>query len=175
MKKIFALLMALLVCVCLMTLAVTAIDGDASEAAESASQTDADISPTPIPTDTSSDTDADPTSSPTDADPTPSPVPTAAPTPASEVSISFSPDGRTAVVAGDWTGLYARVALILDNSGVTGLYVTQCVINDSGTIIIPTFMIPGLTVKGVNVALVTTLEEIPSPAPRPVAIGTVFF
>ena len=166
MKKIFALLMALLVCVCLMTLAVTAIDGDASEAAESASQTDADISPTPIPTDTSSDTDADPT---------PSPVPTAAPTPAGEVSISFSPDGRTAVVAGDWTGLYARVALILDNSGVTGLYVTQCVINDSGTIIIPTFMIPGLTVKGVNVALVTTLEEIPSPAPRPVAIGTVFF
>ena len=158
MKKIFALLMALLVCVCLMTLAVTAIDGDASEAAESASQTD-----------------ADPASSPTDADPTPSPVPTAAPTPAGEVSISFSPDGRTAVVAGDWTGLYARVALILDNSGVTGLYVTQCVINDSGTIIIPTFMIPGLTVKGVNVALVTTLEEIPSPAPRPVAIGTVFF
>ena len=53
------------------------------------------------------------------------------------------------------------MALILDNGGVTGLYVTQAWINENGTIIVPEFMVPGLTVKGVNVALVPTLDDNP--------------
>ena len=170
MKKTFALLMALLVCVCLLTLAVTALDGDTLPAAEQpASETDADPTPEPTPTDAASETDADPT-----PEPTSSPEPTPEPTPVRDLSVDFAPDGKSAVVAGDWDGLYARVALIIDNGGLTGLYVTQCVINDSGIIVMPAFLVPGLTVKGVNVALVAEISDIASPTPRVVASGFMY-
>ena len=86
-----------------------------------------------------------------------------------EVSVSFAPDGQSATVSGDYTGLYARVALILDNGGVTGLYVTQAMINTDGTVLVPAFMVPGLTVTGVNIALVPTLADIQNPVPQVIA------
>ena len=90
------------------------------------------------------------------------PEPTAAATPVLEIS----GDAKNAQVTGDFTGLYARVALVIDNSGRTGLYVTQAPINDNGAIVVPEFMVPGLTVKGVNVTLVPTLDDIQSPTPN---------
>ena len=83
-------------------------------------------------------------------------------TPAPKVTLSA--DAKNAQ-AESFAGLYARVALVIDNNGVSGLYVTQATINEGGEIIIPSFMIPGLTVKGVNVALVPTLADIQKSMP----------
>ena len=83
--------------------------------------------------------------------------------------MTISADGNTAAVTGDYSGLYARAALILDNNGQSGLYVTQVTIDPDGAIVIPAFMVPGLTVKGVNVALVPTLTDIQSSTPNVVA------
>ena len=79
--------------------------------------------------------------------------------------VTISADGAAAQVSGDYAGLYARVALILDNGGVSGLYVTQAMINADGAIDVPAFMVPGLTVQGVNIALVPTLADIQSSTP----------
>ena len=57
------------------------------------------------------------------------------------------------------------MALVIQNGSSTGLYVTQATINPDGTIVIPSFMVPGLTVKGINVALVPTLADISSATP----------
>ena len=84
--------------------------------------------------------------------------------PAGSPAISLASDGKTAR-AENFDGLYARVALILDNNGVSGLYITQATINPGGEIIIPAFMMPGLTVKGVSVALVQTLADIQNTTP----------
>lgn len=100
--------------------------------------------------------------------PTPTPTPTPTPMPEAR-SVSIASDGKTAKVTGDYSGLYARVALVINNSGQTGLYVTQTAINANGTIVIPQFQVPGLTVKGVNVALVPTLADISSAQPTVVA------
>ena len=81
-------------------------------------------------------------------------------------AVTFASNAKTATVTGDFAGLYARVALILDNGGVSGLYITQAVINPDGTIVIPEFVVPGLTVKGVNVAVVPTLADIQSTTPN---------
>ena len=94
---------------------------------------------------------------PSPQEPTPEPVPP---------EISISADARTAHATGDFVGLYARVALVLDNGGQSGLYVTQATINTDGTIVIPSFMVPGLKVKGVNIALVPSLSDISSPQPN---------
>ena len=88
------------------------------------------------------------------------------------LSMTVNGDGTRALVQGDYAGLFARVALILDNGGVSGLYVTQVTINADGTILVPTFFVPGLTVKGVNVALVSTLADIQSPTPNVVTSAT---
>ena len=80
-------------------------------------------------------------------------------------AVAIAEDGKTAQASGSFDGLYARVALVIDNGGVSGLYVTQAVINPDGLIVIPAFLIPGLTVKGVNVALVPSLTDILSPKP----------
>ena len=66
----------------------------------------------------------------------------------------------------NYSGLYARVALVLDNGGVSGLYVTQASIGSDGSIAIPSMMLPGLSVKGINIALVPTLGDIASPQPN---------
>ena len=87
---------------------------------------------------------------------------------AAQPGITVSADARRASAV-NFTGLYARVALVIDNNGASGLYVTQVMINTDGTILIPTFMIPGLTVKGVNVALVPTLEDIQKSMPTVMA------
>ena len=92
-------------------------------------------------------------------------APAATPTPSS-VRLYFGQDGKTLQAAGSYGSLYARVALVLDNNGVSGLYVTQATINADGTIVIPAFMVPGLTVKGVNVALVPTIRDITSSTPN---------
>ena len=83
----------------------------------------------------------------------------------SELSLSITADAKSANVTGEWTGLFARVALILDNGGVSGLYITQAPINADGTIVVPSFVVPGLTVTGVNVSLVPALMDITSPTP----------
>ena len=82
--------------------------------------------------------------------------------------VTLSPNYRTARITGGYTGLYARVALILESAAGSGLYVTQARIGEDGTIPIPSLSIPGLTVQGVNVALVESLDEIPSPSPATV-------
>ena len=85
---------------------------------------------------------------------------------AQALAVTFSADVASAKVTGAWSGLYARVALVLDNGGVSGLYVTQAMINTDGTVLVPSFMVPGLTVKGVNVSLVPTLADIQSTTPN---------
>lgn len=86
-------------------------------------------------------------------------------TPPEPPVVTISEDGRTASVTGDFTGLYARAAIVIENGSRSGLYVTQVVINPDGSVVIPVFEVPGLTVKGVNIALVRTLEDITSPKP----------
>ena len=81
-------------------------------------------------------------------------------------AVELNEDGRMAQASGSFEGMYARVALILDNNGQSGLYVTQAVINEDGKIVIPAFQVPGLQVKGVNVALVPTIDDIQSPTPE---------
>ena len=58
------------------------------------------------------------------------------------------------------------MALVIDNNGVSGLYVTQVTVNDDGSIVIPSFQVPGLTVKGVNIVLVPTIGDIQKPNPE---------
>ena len=86
--------------------------------------------------------------------------------PSEKPTLTFAADGKSAKASGDFSGLFARVAIILDNGGVSGLYVTQATINADGTILIPEFMVPGLKVKGVNVSLVPTLADIQSSTPN---------
>ena len=109
--------------------------------------------------------------------PTPTPEPTATPEPTSiplpDAAVTISADGKTAKAVGDFGRLYARVALILDNNGQSGLYITQVTINTNGTIVIPAFMVPGLTVKGVNIALVPTLDDISSATPTVVTSASI--
>ena len=94
--------------------------------------------------------------------PTPIPLPTAAP----KLGVSISRDRKSARVTGDWSGLYARVALSFDLNGQSGLVVQQAEIRDNGRIDIPSLPLPGVTLTGVNVALVPTLEDdIQSPTP----------
>ena len=95
-------------------------------------------------------------------EPTDEPEPTAEPEP---LALVFNEAGTQATVSGDYEGLYVRVALVIDNSGQTGLYVTQVPINPDRRIMVPEFKVPGLTVVAVNVALVPTLEDIQSPTP----------
>lgn len=92
-------------------------------------------------------------------------------------TITISDDAKTAKVTGDFSTLYARVALALYNSGngESGLFITQCMINTDGTIVVPAFEVPGLTVTGVNIALVKTIEDIISPSPKAVAMGYKLF
>ena len=110
-----------------------------------------------------------------DTDPfTPPPV-TPTPEPAGTVSVRLDEKVELAWVEGDWTDLYARAALVIDAGGQSGLYATQVPINDDGSILVPVFMVPGLTVKGVSIALVSTLEDITSPTPKPIASDFVIF
>ena len=84
-------------------------------------------------------------------------------------AVTIAPDGKTALVTGNFQGLYARAALILDNNGVSGLYVTQTAIGADGTVTVPSMMVPGLVVKGVNIALVPTIPDIQSAVPTVIA------
>ena len=111
------------------------------------------------------------------ATPTSTAEPTAVPTPV-PLTITIDEDGKYATVTGDFSELYARVALVVDNAGTSGLYLTQVPINDegeNGTIVVPAFQIPGLKVVGVNVSLVASLDEITSPQPKPLATDSHFF
>ena len=94
--------------------------------------------------------------------------------PAAAPSVKLDADGRLAK-ADNFDGLYARVALVLDNNGVTGLYVTQTVINPDGSIVIPAFQVPGMRVTGISIALVPTLEDITNPTPNPLASDFIKF
>ena len=84
--------------------------------------------------------------------------------PAGDPDVKLADDAKTAQAAG-FSGLYARVALVIDNGGVSGLYITQATINDNGTIVIPSFMVPGLTVTAVNITLVPSIQDIQSSTP----------
>ena len=102
--------------------------------------------------------------------------PAAAPEPAAEPpTVTISDDAKTAMVTGDISELYARVALVLDNNGESGLYITQGMINTDGTIVIPVFDVPGLTVTGVNIALVKSIADITSASPVPVAMDYKYY
>ena len=89
-------------------------------------------------------------------------------------TVSFTGGGNgntltTAQISGTTEGIYVRVALVLENNGQTGLYVTQVEISRGGSIQIPSFSVPGLTVKAVNIALVGSLEDIQSRTPAAIA------
>ena len=79
--------------------------------------------------------------------------------------VKIAADGKSAQITGDYTGLYARLALTVVNDGETGLYIAQCRINADGSIYIPVFDVAGLKVTGISVALVSTPEDITSRTP----------
>ena len=110
-----------------------------------------------------------PTSTPT---PAPTPTPTAEPVPP---KVAIDSDGMTARASGDLGSLYARVALVIETRGQSGLYVTQASIAADGTIAIPRLMVPGLTVRAISVALVGTLGDIPSSTPVTTASDFIVF
>ena len=83
---------------------------------------------------------------------------------AGEPAVTLDDDGRTAVTE-NFTGFRARVSLVLDNNGVSALLVTEAVINEDGTIVIPAFQVPGVTVTAVCAALVPVGEELVRPDP----------
>ena len=86
------------------------------------------------------------------------------------VTVKLSQDCRTAAVSGDYRGLYVRVAIVIKNRiGDSGLYVTQATIGSGGQIQLPSFYLAGVTIQGVNVALVPTLADIQSSSPRVLA------
>lgn len=86
-------------------------------------------------------------------------------------TVKIADDGKTAK-ATDFKGLYARVALVIENKGQTGLYVSQAQIGSDGRIVIPLDMLAGFKVTGINVALVSSPAEIQSATPKPVARDT---
>ena len=91
-----------------------------------------------------------------------------------ELTVTLSEDAKDAQCYGYYDGLYVRVALVIDNCGESGLYVTPGVIND-GRIVIPQFDVPGLTVTGVCVALVASQGDITSPSPVVLAEDHLYF
>ena len=94
------------------------------------------------------------------------------PTPGPEVQVALAEDGKTAAITGDFeaAGLFARVALVIDNNGVSALLVTQATINPEGTVVIPSFMVPGLRVTGVCIALSGSREDLEGPNPQVIAM-----
>lgn len=98
-------------------------------------------------------------------------VPASALTESAGVYCALAPDGSAAVVIGDPSGLYARAALVVKSIRQTGLFVAQAAIGSDSCIEIPSIHVPGITVRGVNVALVRTLEDISSPTPSVVAVS----
>lgn len=82
------------------------------------------------------------------------------------VTVTLTSDAKKAIVTGDYTGLYVRIALVLVNNGESGLYITPCQFNDDGTITIPELDLPGISVTGVNVALVLSPDDVTSPNPN---------
>ena len=110
------------------------------------------------------------------ASPTETAAPADEPTPPPTVpdpQIVISEDGKSASVRGDVESLYVRVALILDSNGTSGLYVTQGEIRD-GVVTVPSLAVPGLTVTGVNIALVRSIDDIPSRTPSVVATASKY-
>ena len=85
------------------------------------------------------------------------------------VEVKLSADGTTAQITGDFAGLFARAALLLDMDGTSGLLVAQATVNDNGVILLPQFAVPGMTVTGVSIALVPSAADAASPAPRVIA------
>ena len=81
------------------------------------------------------------------------------------IEVKLSADARTAQASGNLEGVYARVAIVLNNRGQSGLYVTQAAIKADGSIDIPSFAVPGLTVTAVNIALVPSIADISSSTP----------
>ena len=168
MRKIFSAVIALLLCACLLFVGALAA-AEATSGEEEIALPELPEQETGSATDTATDTEPTPVPTPEPADETGSPTDLAV------LKIDFSEDGGVARVTGDYAGLYARVALIIDNNGQTGLYVTQVPVNEDGSIVVPAFMVPGLAVLGVNIALVGSLEDISSPMPKVVASGFMYY
>ena len=81
-----------------------------------------------------------------------------------ETAVKISADGRTAM-ATNFDGLFARVAVVTEHDGKTGLQVMQADIDRNGRIEIPQPNGPGVDVKAVCVALVPTFHDIMSETP----------
>lgn len=91
------------------------------------------------------------------------------------VRVALNEDGTKAFVTGSFADLYARLALMIDNNGESGLFINQVAIDPDGEIAVPEFQLPGLTVLGVSIALVRTPDDIVSPRPNTVAWDFKFF
>ena len=115
-----------------------------------------------------SDMGGQPSGEPTGEPGEPSGEPTGEPLPS--VTVEIAEDGKTAKAAGpDVSRVFVRIALVLDNNGVSGLYVTQGTINPDGTIVIPSFQVPGLKVTGVSIVLTGVVDDILKPNPQAAA------
>ena len=95
--------------------------------------------------------------------------------------LTFEDNGTRVAVEHFREGLYARVAFVIEKAdGETGLYVTQVGIievgdGSYGSIELPAFNVPGLTVKGINVSLVDDVADISAQEFEPIATASVFF
>ena len=97
------------------------------------------------------------------------------PKPGTEPDVALNENGTMAFVTGDFSRLYARLSVALNNNGESGLYIAPVKIQDNGEIEIPSLDIPGLTVQGISIALVPSLDDITSPKPNTVAWDYILF
>ena len=127
--------------------------------------------PTPAPLPEPVGTPAPQETPPVTSTPAPTAPPEPLPTPDAAVprSVTITEDGKQAFVVGSFDGLYARVSLALDNNGESGLYIAQAEIKADGEIVLPNLELPGITVQGVNVALVPTPDDVLSSQPMTLA------
>ena len=75
----------------------------------------------------------------------------------------------------NWKGLYVRVAETVEINGQTGLYVSQGIVEENGSVMIPLKDEPGVKITGISVALVPTIEDISSPTPNVVDAKAMLF
>ena len=84
-------------------------------------------------------------------------------------------NGSFAVVTGDYDGLYVRIVFVIERGGEKGLLPVQGEISEDGVISIPEMNEPGVTVKGVNVYLVCSPEDITAADPAVIAGDSFHF
>ena len=91
----------------------------------------------------------------------------------SAVTITIAEDGSTAHIEGYTGEKCARVAMIMDFNGETGLYLTTCRIDDNDTVTIPRFDVDGIDVVSISVAVAENTETLMMPNPDVIAAAHI--